>query len=144
VVWHLAGELPPRALVAKGPLVDVSGRKPDPATGVLSGTPKVGGTFWVQMQCGRSSGQLDTVRDHLLHISGQGGSLGPAAAGDDINTGLAHLKGWKPEALAALVGELEKAGCAPVSQDDAGGVLLLVPAARLAQAQGILARHRAR
>ena len=139
--WGMAGEILPRVLNPRdrsAKPVDVMGLKLDPTTGILAGTPKVGGTFWVQIAVARGAGQLADVRNYLLPVSGTGGALGGDDPGDDTNTEIARLAGWTPAQTDALVAALAKAGCAPVVQPDDAGALLLVPAAHVAKAKPIV------
>jgi acetyl esterase/lipase len=139
VRWALSGEILPRLLDPRdrsAKPVDVMGLSMNPATGVLSGTPKVGGVFWVQIAVGRGRGQLASIRNYLLPVAGNGGSLGGEAGGkDDTNVQIGTLKAWPQAQVDALVATLEKAGCSPVVQDDGGEAMLLVPADQAAKAR---------
>jgi hypothetical protein len=122
VAWRMAGETALYTPARSKELVNPLGLTLDPKTGILAGTPKGGGTFWVQVQVGHGNGQLGSLRNYLLTVKGK--ALAPVAvAEDDTNVEIARLTGWKPAQVEALVKALEVAGCEPVVQED----LLLVP-----------------
>jgi hypothetical protein len=144
VRWSLGGEILPRVLDPRDRTakpVDVMGLHLDPVTGVLSGTPKIGGVFWVQINAARGPGQLAHVRNYLLPVSGTPGSLGGAEAGDDTNVEIARLPGWTEPQVAGLTKAL--AAFAPVTQDGGDETMLLVPAEHRAAAATTLAIYAA-
>lgn len=141
-VWRLGGEMLPTRLDVKNskePLVDRIGLSLDPATGVLSGTPKRGGAFWVQIQCARGAGRLASIRNYVLRVAGDPGAPTPDAAGsEDPNQELARLRGWSPAHQQGLMEALTAAGHAPVLADAGDEALLLVPGDQLGKARPVL------
>lgn len=138
LAWRLAGEIGElKGGRPNDPPVDPMGLILDPATGELTGSPKLGGTFWVQVQVGRGSGHLGSIRNYLLTVHGKPGRIGSGTTADDTHTEVARLASWTPEQVNTLVEALRQAGCEPVVQDH----VLLVPQAQLAQAKGIVATH---
>lgn len=143
IIWRLSGEILPQKIGdlknPNSPIVDLIGLKLDPATGVLSGTPKRGGTYWVQIQCARGNRQLATLRNYRLVIAGdQGPAIDTGDTSADTNTEIARLKSWPPAQVQALLAALTKAGCAPVAEDsDPADVMLLVPADQITKAKAM-------
>ena len=144
IAWRLSGEIVPRRPAPRAPKADFMGLTLDRSTGVLSGTPKIGGTWWVQVQASLGPGKIATTRNYLLPINGKGGVV-PATddSGKDTNTEVGTLKHWPQDQVDGLLAVLGKAGLSPVTQDEGEQVLLLVPKDQLEQA-GKLTRSFAR
>ena len=133
VAWRVAGEIAPYVPFKTKDEISPLGLTLDTKTGLLSGTPKGGGTFWVQIQVGHGNGQLGSLRNYLLTVKGKALAQ-VAVAEDDTNVEIARLTGWKPAQVQTLVKALQAAGCEPVVQDD----LLLVPEEQRATAEPVL------